>query len=300
LAASRVWHWHATSGAAELQIAIPIGWVANPIDILALNSMKSTSFSIAAALLVGAGLSVVASAATIRTDSGFTTSTLPNSDDGSTGAINIGFDVNFFGSIYKSLYVNNNGNVTFTGPLSIFTPFSLLLATTPIIAPFFADVDTRKSSAVTFGNSIIDGRNAFGVNWVDVGPFTIDPSNTARNSFQLVLIDRSDIRVGDFDIEFNYGNIGWDTGDGSEDHPARVGWSNGSNSSFELDGSGIKGSFLNGGSNSLLIGSPVGITVRNEPKAPPTNPVPDGGSTALLLGIALLGFEGARRRLAKS
>ena len=68
---------------------------------------------------------------------------LPANDDGSTGEIQLPFAANFFGDVYSSLYVNNNGNVTFTGPQSQYTPFTIDADTPPIIAPFFADVDTR-------------------------------------------------------------------------------------------------------------------------------------------------------------
>ena len=84
----------------------------------------------------------------------FDTNTLPGNDDGSTGLTPIGFSANFFGTTYTSLFVNNNGNVTFNTALSTYTPFGLTSATgIPIIAPFFADVDTRGSGSglLTFG-----------------------------------------------------------------------------------------------------------------------------------------------------
>jgi len=66
-------------------------------------------------------------------------------DDNSTSAITItsvfadGLD--FFNQTYTSLYINNNGNVTFNGPASTFTPFQITANTNiPIIAPYFADV----------------------------------------------------------------------------------------------------------------------------------------------------------------
>jgi hypothetical protein len=66
---------------------------------------------------------------------------------------------------------------------------------------------------VTYGSGTADGRQAFGVNWIDVGYFS---SRTDKlNQFQLVLIDRSDTGAGNFDIEFNYGNILWETGEAS-------------------------------------------------------------------------------------
>ena len=39
----------------------------------------------------------------------------PN-DDGSSTVINLPFQFNFYGTNYSSLYINNNGNVTFGSP----------------------------------------------------------------------------------------------------------------------------------------------------------------------------------------
>src|SRR4051812_8311990 len=75
---------------------------------------------------------------------GFDTQTLPGNDDGFTGAIDLGFTVNFFGGSYSQVYVNNNGNITFGGASSQYTPSALTNSgQSPRIAPFFADVDTR-------------------------------------------------------------------------------------------------------------------------------------------------------------
>ena len=164
---------------------------------------------------------------------GFTTNILPGNDDYSTGAVAIGFTANFFGSSYSQLYVNNNGNVTFGTASGTFTPTGLGGVTIPIIAPFFADVDTRSigSSVVTYGVSTVGGRSAFGVNWDGVGYFSGGVDKL--NQFQLVLIDRSDVSAGDFDVQFNYGNILWETGtasggtNGYGGASAAVGYSNG-------------------------------------------------------------------------
>ena len=58
-----------------------------------------------------------------RTNNGFTANTLPANDDGSTAAITLPFSLNYFGVTFTQTYVNNNGNITFTGPLSTYTPF---------------------------------------------------------------------------------------------------------------------------------------------------------------------------------
>src|SRR5699024_12339452 len=120
---------------------------------------------------------------------------------------------NFCGIPYSALYVNNNGNVTFNQPMSTYTPFALTGSTSiPIIAPFFADIDTRgaNSALVTYGASP-DG-SQFVVNWIDVGYY--NSRSDKLISAQLVLTERSGpaYREGDFDITFNYGSIGWETG----------------------------------------------------------------------------------------
>ena len=70
----------------------------------------------------------------------------PN-DDGSSPSEPIRFPINFFGTSYDHVYVNNNGNLTFTGPLGTYTPADLSSVNTKIIAPFWADVDTRGAGA---------------------------------------------------------------------------------------------------------------------------------------------------------
>lgn len=184
---------------------------------------------------------------------------LAANDDGSTGIVGLPFTVNFFGSSYGALFVNNNGNVTFDGALSTFTPFNLLSTQQVIIAPFFADVDTRGgvSGLTTYGATTFGGRPTFCVDWVGVGYFS--QRTDKLNSIQLLLVDRSDIQPGDFDIVFNYDQIQWETGnasggqDGLGGSSARVGYSNGSNTAFELPGSAVNGAFLDDDTTTGLI-----------------------------------------------
>jgi hypothetical protein len=200
----------------------------------------------------------------VRLLPGFEANVLSANDDNSMGPIPFGFEVDFFGDRYTSLYVNNNGNVTFTAPLNDWTPEQLEELGEAIIAPFWGDVDTRGtgSGEATFGTDMVEGRLAFGVNWIDVGYFS--QHDTPLNSFQLVLIDRSDVESGAFDIEFNYDTINWETGDadggidGLGGVAARAGFSKGTMESgtfYELIGSGLNSSFVDVNALTGLVNS---------------------------------------------
>jgi len=236
-----------------------------------MSNLRGVSLALVAASL----LALPAFGGAVR--GGFTGNTLGATDDGSTGSVGLGFSVNFFGAAGSSVFVNNNGNVTFTSALEQFTPQGLSTGTgigQPIIAPFFADVDTNGagSGLTQYGTGFapVDAylgwtgsMAAFGVEWPLVGYY--DEQFDKLNTFELLLVDRSDVSAGDFDIEFNYDQIQWEAGDASGGAnglggtSAVAGFSNGlefpNTHFFQITGSLTNGALLDGGVNALISNS---------------------------------------------
>jgi hypothetical protein len=213
------------------------------------------SAAIAALCLICAATAAPAGAAGPLDLPGCRDSSLPRNDDGSSAAVDLPFAVDFYGDRYDQVYVNNNGNVTFDQPLPDYVPFALSGTDRVIIAPFFADVDTRPSDGgtVTYGQTTYEGADAFCVLWDSVGYY--DQHTDRRATFELLLVRRTPT-VGDFDIVFRYQTVGWELGEASHDIPAYAGFSNGDpRRSVQLAGSGEHGAFLDGGPHALASGS---------------------------------------------
>jgi hypothetical protein len=186
---------------------------------------------------------------------GFDAVVLGATDDGSSGLVPIGFPIDFFDTVYTQLFVNNNGSMTFDASFTfVSTPSIPNLSTINrvMMTPFFADVDTGVGHVVTYGQSTVNGRPAFGVTWPGVGCYSQNIS--VLNIFQAILIDRSDTGVNNFDIEFNYDQMQWESGQGNGGDTncrggfsARAGYTHGTGTPgtfFELPGSGVGGAFL--------------------------------------------------------
>ena len=257
-------------------------------------------------------LSVPALAAPIAP--GFNGSSISANDDGYTNAVSLGFSANFFGTSYSSTYVSNNGYLTFGAGQGTYTPDGLGAGYSglPIIAAFFADVDTRgaNSTLTTYGTGTYAGRNAFGATWDGVGYY--QNQSDKLNKFQIILTDRSDIGAGDFDIYFNYDQILWETGSASGGNggfggtSAAAGFNAGSNQPgtyYEIPGSRTPGSFLDNGTSPLVQGGNTGVpgqflfTVRNGTVVVPS--VPEPATWAMMItGFGLVG--GVMRRRPKT
>ncbi len=134
-------------------------------------------------------------------------------DDGSSNSIPLGFNFCFYGTTYNSLFINNNGNVSFGSSYSTFSSNSFPDPSFVMIAPFWGDVDTRgaASGLVYFKQTA----TSLIVKWSNVGYYS---SMTDKlNDFQLILTDGSDpLLPNGNNIAFCYGDMQWTTGSASQ------------------------------------------------------------------------------------
>jgi hypothetical protein len=176
-------------------------------------------------------------------DSTFTLAMGPN-DDESSGLINLPFNFDFYGNQFNSLYINNNGNISFVSPYMTFTPNSFPDSTYNMIAPFWADVDTR-GGLDSLGNYIGNGGavwykvtpTALIVNWNQVGYFNMHTDLVS--TFQLIISNGNDSLVSaGGNVSFCYDDMQWTTGDASMGsggfggYPATVGVNVGNGADF--------------------------------------------------------------------
>ncbi len=195
----------------------------------------------------------------IQTPTGYNANAVARGDDTSNLIVNLPFAMNWNGTNYTQIYINMNGNCTFGAGYTGYNPNTTLAALNRnIMAPFWADLDTRNTatgqvtySTTTAGNiPQVNGRNAFFVNWVNVASY--NNQATPLNSFQLVLVDRSDTGAGNFDIIYNYDQVTWDIATTASTYRARAGWGR-AGTGFELPGSGV----VQGSASALLDSSPA-------------------------------------------
>ncbi len=162
---------------------------------------------------------------------------VPRNDDGSLYIGDIGFDFSFCGETYSDVYINTNGNLTFGQSVAQFSPDGFPYAV-PMIAPFWADVDTRNTACGDAAYKLFP--NYMIVTWENVGWFSQNCS--PLNTFQVIISDGNApiIGVGN-NIQFRYGDMEWTTGTASGGGPfggsaATVGFNSGDNVNFEQVG----------------------------------------------------------------
>ncbi|KAM4703009.1 alpha-tectorin-like [Rhinophrynus dorsalis] len=154
----------------------------------------------------------------------------PVADDGASGKIPISSTFTFFERKHNSLYVNNNGVISFGLAVSKYTPDAFPLADgSPFVAPFWGDVDNRIGGKVYYRESTdpkllkqisddmlkyypnvhYQAKWAFVATWDKVNYF--GSLSKKRNTFQAVLTTDGKRSF----VILNYGKITWTTGSAS-------------------------------------------------------------------------------------
>ncbi|MBI3239214.1 MAG: hypothetical protein HYZ43_10300 [Flavobacteriia bacterium] len=228
----------------------------------------------------------------IEPDATYLLALAPN-DDGSSASIPIPFNFCLYGQTYNSIYINNNGNVTFTGPMATFSANAFPSAGDGIVAPFWGDVDTRNG----FGQVLYKiTPTAVYINWVDVGYYAIH--GDLRNTFQLTITDGADPVIESGNVAFCYKDMQWTTGDASGGSggfggtPATAGANKGDNISFFLisrfdhAGSDFDGALGNPDGISWLDYKSFAFDACNVGNIPP---IPDGVSSCDTFKVCSIG-----------
>lgn len=147
----------------------------------------------------------------IPLDSTFMLAMAPN-DDFYSNSIYLPFSFSFYGTTYDSLYINNNGNISFTNPYNNFTAFAFPDPSFNMIAPFWADVDTRSTNGGNVWYKL--NPHSLVIVWDHVGYFSM--MEDKLNTFQLIISDGQDtiVPTGN-NVSFCYGDMQWTTGSAS-------------------------------------------------------------------------------------
>lgn len=135
-------------------------------------------------------------------DAAFRGALVTGFEDDDTRLLELPFPFPFFGTIYRSVFLNSDGNLTFKEPDTATSERSLgrVTAGPPRIAPLFRDLDPSRAAA---GVHVLSEPGRLVVSWVEV-PEWLEVGTGRRQTFQLRLYP-------DGRIEFAYRGITTET-----------------------------------------------------------------------------------------
>ncbi|XP_059729648.1 sushi, nidogen and EGF-like domain-containing protein 1 isoform X2 [Haemorhous mexicanus] len=181
--------------------------------------------------------------------------TNPKLDDGTSEAIALSVPFTFYGKTYQTVFVNNNGVISFDEPVRQYTPDPFPLADgRPFVTPFWADVDNVLGGDIFYRQStdpaLLEDISQHMTQYFPDSPFTATWALVATwdhvayygstsekgNTFQAVLTTDSKM----FYIILNYWDIQWTTGAASDGDaetglggtPAHAGFNSGDDTNF--------------------------------------------------------------------
>ncbi|XP_078572712.1 sushi, nidogen and EGF-like domain-containing protein 1 [Branchiostoma floridae x Branchiostoma japonicum] len=185
-------------------------------------------------------------------------------DDGTSGAVSLATPFPFFGNIYNELFVNTNGDISFGGAVTGFTPTAFPVTNNRVLAVYFTDIKTSNggrsgyiyrretTDAAILARATTDIQTAlpadhgsFEATWVyiatwhEVGIFGAGGAGlNLRNTFQLVLISDGckSFTLFNYDqIQFLQGSTNGGSGEtGTGPNPAQVGINGGDGIHYSL------------------------------------------------------------------
>ncbi|MCA9513341.1 MAG: hypothetical protein KC635_00205, partial [Myxococcales bacterium] len=144
---------------------------------------------------------------------------------GQEGEADSGFPFAF--QRWDTIWININGNLSFGGPVSTFTPDAIPGLERPTIAPYFGDVDlTLDDAANPYPGRVTlcedPARSRVMVTWKDVGYFNQRYPADRLNSFQVILSNAGEVCIDPevgvvegLDIEYRYEDLVWYVGEAS-------------------------------------------------------------------------------------
>jgi len=235
----------------------------------------------------------------VEPDATYTLAIQPN-DDGYSDTIPIPFNFCMYGQTFNQIFINNNGNVTFTSGMGTYSATAFPSSGDgAIVAPFWGDVDTRPTFPSTVPNGEVLYKitpTAVYVNWKEVGYYST--RGELRNTFQLIITDGSDPVIESGNVAFCYKDMQWTTGgasggvNGFGGVPATAGANKGDGvgyfliSRFDHPGNDFDGALGNPDGISWLDYKSFAFDACNVGNIPP---IPDGVSSCDTFTICSIG-----------
>jgi 6-phosphogluconolactonase (cycloisomerase 2 family) len=122
------------------------------------------------------------------------------------------FSFDFYGSTQTEFYINNNGNISFGSPYSTYSSSGFPIEEFPMLAAFWADVDTRPAASGKVYYKLEPTRVT--VVWDGVGYF--NNQTDKLNTFEVIFTNGLDPLIGiGNNVAFSYGDMQWTTGSAS-------------------------------------------------------------------------------------